>query len=242
MLGSFIAVVVTTLSIIIDLGSTDEKLVVIGTSLAVGLLGLLFFIRIINPVRLARVARLFPWIVVGITVVTLIAAAAGPLVAGFRSRTDRVIENNLSNLDGEIQNYTRENDKLPESLEQLSFEDYNKDAKILVDKNLVRYRILEGKDNKDECRNNIKPAPMPLGGKPSSAAPALPYNDDCFYSSGQSTQFRYELCVTWQNEKNSRYNVTPAMDSAELNYVSTYSHPKGEQCFKPVVFDYNYSE
>jgi len=47
------------------------------------------------------------------------------------------------------------------------------------------------------------------------------------------TEYRYQLCVTYKEESNSRYSQsTPRIGSTYSSYLSISGHPKGEVCYK----------
>ena len=139
-LGALITTVMSSLSIFVNAHASSGTYIVIISSLVVTVLGLLLFARIINPPKLRKLTKLFPWIVVVITAVSLVAAIAGPFRSQISSRDDRFIEDNLSTVNENIRSYASDNDKLPKTLGNLSLDqEYEDGAQTLIDRDLVSY-------------------------------------------------------------------------------------------------------
>lgn len=228
-LGALITAVVTTLSIAVDAGPMDEKFVVIGSALIIALLGTLFFIRVLRPRRLNVINKYFPLIVALITGATVILALAGPFKSSIDSRDDRLIEAGLPEVNTAIQTYAQKNEELPDNLKELTFASYQDDAKLLVERDLVRYQVI-----KDEP---VRIQPMELGDKPSQQQKELesmiyPYPD-------HGRTMHYELCVTYKNAKNDggEYYYKP-YGKGRQSHISTYSHDAGEQCYDMEAYTY----
>lgn len=138
-------------------------------------------------------------------------AIAGPMKQYFNERNDRLIESYLNDVNVAISKYYEEKQSLPDSLNELSVES---EVKQLIDSNLVKYERL------------------------GSSGPSLTIIDDVtklsdFINNGNEAPkqyFKYQLCVTYVAESNI-YDSSSKTDEFET-YISTYSHPKGEVCYK----------
>jgi type II secretory pathway pseudopilin PulG len=204
--------VVTIFTILLDPNDTATKNTVILSSLVVTLLGALFFIRIINPLKLQRFTRHFPLAVVAIVGLALIFAAAGPFRNEIGARQDKLIENNLETVNSAISTYARTNKRLPENLGQL---DVSNDAKKLAQSNVIEYRQTTSAPT-SPILNSLKNTPT--------------------YTSYTNTQATYELCVTYKKAKNDDSNY----HTNDSTYLSTYSHKAGRQCYNQTVYFENY--
>ncbi|CAN5357100.1 hypothetical protein BH09PAT4_BH09PAT4_04400 [soil metagenome] len=138
--GSLITAVVTLLSLATDTsGDTAVKTTVIISALLIALLGALFFVRIVRPPKLEIISRKFRLIVTAFAAVVIIAALVGPYVATIQAKSDRQLEAGLPGLNSAVQDYARDNKKLPGSLNDLTFSSYQDEAESLVKNNLVSY-------------------------------------------------------------------------------------------------------
>ena len=225
-LGSAITAVVTALNILLSYGDNSTKATICISSLIIAILGMLLFIRIVNPVKLKRIVWLFPFIVIVITLVAAAAAAFGPLKSEYVSRSDKLIESNLTEVNDAVQDYARSKNKLPDNLKLLSL-DNKPDAKKLIDENLVEYKPA----------GNVGQKIIELT-KPNSG---INYNPDVNYQN--DTQLKYELCVTYKRQKGdptNAYNdyngVDQEYNNPNDNYISTYEHKAGRQCYKQSVY------
>ncbi|HSX16828.1 MAG TPA: hypothetical protein VLH86_01865 [Patescibacteria group bacterium] len=139
--GGLITAVVSVMSWIINgQFSADTKITVI-SSLVVALLGGLLFARIMKFARLERILRIFPLIITAVVIVTTIFAIAGPFRSLIGTRNDRLIEANIGTVSTAIDDFTTQNNRLPASLDDLTFnQPYQDGAKNLVKKKLVTYK------------------------------------------------------------------------------------------------------
>ncbi|MEK7153087.1 MAG: hypothetical protein AAB834_04010, partial [Patescibacteria group bacterium] len=138
--AALITAAVSALSIFVHAHASSGTHVTIISSLVITVLGLMLFGRIINPPSFKRFSKLFPWLVLLISGITVAAAGAGPFKEQINSRDDRFIEDNLSTLNEAIRGYTNSNQSPPASLDQVGFDrSYEEGAKALVDRDLVAY-------------------------------------------------------------------------------------------------------
>ena len=215
-LGTLITAVVTALSIFTDASVANSKYVIITSSLLIAILGVLFFVRIMQPARLRPLSRQFPLIIVIVSILTLIAAIGGPIKSEAANKQDRLIEQNLDWVTTAINDYTRTNSRLPSSLSDLPLNSsYQQNAKLLITHNLVSYDILPNASSyapENTVTSTLKPG-LRL------STPSL----------------RYQLCVTYKHASGSG---TVPSDTYDTSYIDTRSHPAGRQCYTLTAYTY----
>mgnify|MGYP003602114390 FL=1 len=213
-LGFFISTVFAVINAVMSSSSPEQSIAIAIGSFVVGLLYLLLIIRTIKPNLLQfKTMRARPFVLLMIFAITLVLslAIAGPMKQYFNERNDRLIESYLNDVNVAISKYYEEKQSLPDSLNELSVES---EVKQLIDSNLVKYERL------------------------GSSGPSLTIIDDVtklsdFINNGNEAPkqyFKYQLCVTYVAESNI-YDSSSKTDEFET-YISTYSHPKGEVCYK----------
>lgn len=221
-LSASITAVNTALSILIETGPTGEKVVVIVSSLIITALSGLFFVRVLRPERLLRASRLFPFAVLAISSLALVFTLIGPFMRSIETRDDRLIEQSLPVLNNEIQSYVNTNGRLPARLQDLASSDtFDTSAKLLINRNLVSYRILK-EDTKP--RRLLQNPDKPIS--PDSVIMPVDPRDD------MARLPQYELCVTYKRAKNADDvpRIMPAQDRP-VNYIDSYAHKAGRQCY-----------
>ena len=131
----------------------------------------------------------------------------GPIMKSVATRQDRQVVSALSSIAYAVNSYDRENDKLPESLEGLSFDTYSSTdtttIKDLLSKGVITY-------------------------KPNTKSSTQPSSLDSYSYSTRATHY-YQLCATFTSAQTSRYatySSTSYSDSINAQY-----HKKGEQCY-----------
>ena len=134
---SLIVTIFTALSMAIEASNSDAPLVVIGTAGFATLLYAGVFMRTLNPFKSTKPLFIYSLVMVGVTAVLLIFAIVGPLAKSVATRGDRLIEQNLSSVEASISDYVRENNKLPNSLEDVTM---SGEAKQLIKQDLVEYK------------------------------------------------------------------------------------------------------
>ena len=143
--GGLVVTVVTALSSLANGPSADSN-ITLATAAIVTVLGAMLFIRIIQPERLAKFSKAFPYVVVIIAFIAVGAAAGGPFRSQISSRSDRLIENNLSTLGSDIDDYYSSSNKLPASLGAIDYaseSDTGSDSgQALYQQNLVTYQVI----------------------------------------------------------------------------------------------------
>lgn len=177
-IGGLITAVVSTLSVFVNTQTSAATHITIISSLVVTVLGLLLFVRILNPPKLQAFCRFFPMVVVAIAALTLIGVFAGPFKMQLNTRNDRFIEANVPAIELSVTNYVNDHRSLPSTLDELDLNSsYNADAKELVEKKLLRYTP---------------------NSKPQKKEVDLQTTTTIYY---------YELCMTWQRAKGDQDNL-----------------------------------
>jgi hypothetical protein len=188
---------VSALSLALHPETSTGATVAIISSGVVAVLALLLFTRIISGGRLKLFAAVFPWLILVVATAGAAATVVGPIRHEFTARTDRLIETNLPNLAQAIQDNARQNGKLPQSLNELRFTSYTQDAQILIDRNLVTYRIIK------QPQPVTLPQPatdLPADGNSGASSSATPETSIYPIPPVQRDQQagRYELCVVYR--------------------------------------------
>lgn len=147
--GGLVVTVVTALNSLTN-GSSADGNITLATAAVVTVLGAMLFVRIIQPVKLAKFSKAFPYVVVIVAFIAVGAAAGGPFRSAVTSRTDRLIENNLPALAQDIDDYYSNSNNLPGSLSQVDFSaesDTGPDSgQALYQQNLVDYKVTNSAD------------------------------------------------------------------------------------------------
>lgn len=212
---SLIVAVFITVNGLVEVGSgDDERLVGILTALTATVLFAGAFVRTLNPLKGKQSARIYAFLMLGITLLLLGLTVAGPLVKSISTRGDRVIEQALPTVQSSIDAYVTDNSKLPQSLNDVTFTD--EAAEELVEDGKVEYKPEGAMGASILDLNNSSTL---LGGD--SVSP-------------QKKTFRYQLCVEYEaasrnSNKSSRYDGEVG---TYKTYISTYSHGAGHTCYK----------
>ncbi len=157
----------------------------------------------------------------------IVAGIAGPVVYTVTTKDDRLVEQALPQLSRDIRRYVSDNDKLPSSLKDVTYEDSSQTEQVqrMIDKKLVTYRPNVG----SACVSVLYPG-MTQGKKSSCILDDSADNQERFY---------YRLCTTYTRERNVKatknytddYQSGVSYDSSSYYSSSVYSHPKGEVCY-----------
>lgn len=222
-IGGLITTVVSVLRLLLSATSSSTTYIVIVSSLVVSVLNLLLFLRIMHFPKLHKFSKIFPFIIVGIAGLTAILAIIGPFRGEVALKNDRLIEKNLPTVNSAIQEYVSKNKKLPSALSELDLSSsYEKDAKALIDKDMVEYTKKDSTSGTD-----VLGAPELLGTtKTRSTTQRL-----------TSAKFYYELCVTYKKASGNENKYDFGESS---NYISTYNHKAGRQCYDKYASIYEY--
>lgn len=129
------------------------------------------FLRIVRPNWVHSFVRYFKWVMVGAIIVTSILSLAGPFQFSNKIAQDNFIDTNLPVIDSFISDYAYYNNELPGSLFVAEQQLDDEDAKKLIDKKLVEYRIVQDIDQ------------------------SLPHEE------GDAQSYAYELCVNYRQRR-----------------------------------------
>lgn len=211
-IGALILTVFTVLSMFIGTGGTsDTQTVATVTELFAAVMYAAAFLRTLNPFKTRKVAQIYGFAMLGVAIVVLALGVFGPMVKAVSERDDRRIETNLPLVKTSIDSYVEDNNKLPDSLKDVTYK--SDDARALVNDGLVRYEKVATPKATDESD---------LSSDYSSDIP------------NYRIEYRYKLCVTYTGSSNDSYddyNYSSRRDDYE-DYLSIYSHPSGEVCYK----------
>lgn len=211
-IGALITTVFTVLSMFIGTGgNTEGQTAAVITELIAAVLYAAVFLRILNPFKTKRFARIYGFAMLSVALIILTLGILGPMLKAVSQRDDRRIETNLPLVQSSISTYVDDNGKLPNSLKDVTYS--SSEARSLVDDGLVRYQKVASATQK------------------TTQAEDLLINPDYPTS---SSGYRYKLCVTYTGSSNkSDYNSYSLSQRDEYqDYLSIYSHPAGEVCYK----------
>lgn len=135
--GSLITSVFAFVALFTSASSSDETGITILSALLVGCLYGATFLRTLNPARMRRfLPRTFRFGMLGVIVIAAILSIFGPLAHVRTLRDDKLLVENASKVQTAVNNYARDNNRLPERLSDLEVRD---EAKEIVDRGLIDY-------------------------------------------------------------------------------------------------------
>lgn len=209
-IGFLIASVFAVVTLLIGDGGVGSK-----TTLVSGLIVAIVFaatlVRVLRPGRTPRTPQLYWAFMTLVTGAAVVAGAMGPAYSASQTRTDRLIERNLSLVSDAIATHTQTNKTLPESFSDIDTAQLG-DAKRLLDEELVVYR-------------------------PGVAVAATEVGGTSGVSLAENPVYRYELCVTYKESSEQTSYYGPREADYTNTSPNTYTHPAGEVCYK-LVTDY----
>lgn len=221
-----IGALITAVFFIVQLftsNSSDQTGIIVGilSAFIVAFFYLITFLRTLNPSKLPQIKHYYKFVMLALVGIIAILGIVGPVAAERSTRNDRLIQSGLSDLSSSINDYVDNNKKLPSQLSDITA---SGDAKKLIDDNMVRYKAVD-----------------------SAQTSASKQSDRLSQSTGarQSSDYRYELCVTYSQKSRSyddynEINGRSYKDSdGYSSYLSVYSHPAGEVCYKLKTTSYN---
>lgn len=225
-IGTLIAVVYSMVNLIIYSGDNKAYQVAFYSSATIALAYLAVFLRTINPPQFFNIIpRIYKIFMLVFSLLVITGAILGPIWMAQQTKNDRLIESNIYNIKSSIDSYTQKNNKLPESLNQLNLQ---KDAKILVEKNLVIYKPGENKTsviNKRQRSDFV----YELCATYKKASPN--YEFDSKYED----EYGIKSDLESSNEENTNNIVS---DNFKKSDSLTGPHPAGEKCYTQVVYSY----
>lgn len=214
--------------------SADKTLYAFLYTALVGIV--VYVILVLRTTMVAKVKRLALITMASLSAIALlfvVLCIAGPVVQSLATKQDRQVESALSVVQSAVVSYTEKNNKLPTTVSMLNFDDglgaiSNKDVQSLLKKGVIEYTP------------NMK---APYQSDDSSSQDT--------YMRSFSTSYYFELCATFTHDKNpnksSRYPASDnspysgASNSSSYDYLDTYSHKAGRQCYTLRATGDNYS-
>ncbi len=220
-LGTAVGAITTLVRVLTDINTDTKELwaVIIGLVI-VSKLAALMFLRITGLDAPWKVMRFFRPIVAAVLLVALLAAGFGPLKASIANRQDRFIESQLPSLSNTISAYISTNKDFPKKLQDLKFDDYQKNSKALIDKGMVEFSQKGVSD-----QNTITASAQATEKLAIYPAPEQ-----------SSKVYKYELCVNYKKSKGTGQKPNNAYDMG--SYIDTSSHPSGKVCYDQSVYVY----
>lgn len=220
-IGSLVVSVFSVVSLLTT--STDSKATTV--SLICGLIIAVYygitFLRTLNPAGLSRITRHYKLFMLVTISIIAVLGIVGPVAKERSLRDDRLIVNELPNVNNAIKAYHSKNSKLPASLDDL---DVDGDSKRLIDNNLATYK--PGSAIKSTYNDNY---------------PSSSYSSSSSIGGSVAADYSYELCVNYKEKSSDLYGSSSSKDTdAEgyTTYLSTYDHPAGKVCYKLRTSDY----
>ncbi len=141
-IGALIASLFSAVQLLMTSAGTDTTssfVAMIISLLIITVLYSLTFFRTLNPLKSdLNVARIFNITMLSIAGLFTILAFVGPFAQTLQTKQDRFINDNLTYVENGIDSYVAENNKLPESLRDITVK--NNDAERLIEQNLVTYK------------------------------------------------------------------------------------------------------
>jgi uncharacterized membrane protein YqjE len=137
-IGSLIVATIALVILFTSSGESRGALVSLASALTVAVFYLLTFVRTLRPKILWNFATWFRFIMAATTAIIVILAFVGPVAQERATKTDRLIEDNMYQVNTAIQNYVNDNKELPDNLGQLTLS--GEGPKKLVDDNIVTYK------------------------------------------------------------------------------------------------------
>lgn len=222
-IGSLIVAVFSVVQMLTGSGDSTPSQIALYTSLIIFVVYLAVFLRTLNLEQTPWIRKAF--IAFMLVAVGTIGALGifGPIAHERATRDDRLITSNLYEIQQAIEDYAKDNNKLPEKLSDVNAKG---DAAELIERNLVKY-----------TPNTLKASTTTSPSSRSSRTTITPRT---------KTEFYYTLCVNYK-KPSSKYNskkiYDPSLaypdDGEYSTYVYASNHPAGEVCYKLKTFDYS---
>lgn len=215
--GSLIAAVFSLVNMFTSSSESTATKVTLYTSIIVTLLYAAVLLRTLRPPKFTWMRRYFIIFMVMVVGIISVLGVLGPVKNARLTRTDRLIEGNLTIVSESVNSYANKNHQLPGDLNSL---DLSGDAKKLVKDNLVTYQP-----------NVIQPAIIndTSNGSSDLSVPNLNYT------------YYYQMCVNFKKANKQPWGSSDYLDKDGFSnsYLSTYSHGSGKTCYKIKTTSYN---
>ncbi len=232
--GALVAAVFMVIYMTLNSTSTDSlegPKVALYTALVMTVVFAALVVRIVFAGRMRHLRKIF-WVVMSVvSLIFIIAGIAGPAAQAALTKQDRLIEEALPTLVGNINTYVSNNDKLPETLRDVEYSKYDsyssgKVQKMIADR-LVRYTpntkpATNGATGVTDLQTKLD---KNLSAKKITVQPTTPKT------------YYYKLCVDYRVEKKStgtyRESSGVSYDSYGRSYggIDTSQHKQGEVCY-----------
>ncbi len=213
-IGALIGAVFATVQLMTSSADTAGVQVGLYSCLIISVYYAMTFLRTLNPARLANVQKFFKFAMLATVGLIVILAIVGPVSQEMSRRDDKLIEAGIGDLSRTINNYAQENEDLPKDLNQLTL---SGDEKKMVEKGLIEYK---------------REAAVTIG---TSRSSTVGTSSRFQQANNQRVEYRYQLCANYAKESRGyeKYYSSRAERNGEYDtYVSAYSHPAGEVCYK----------
>ncbi len=135
--GALIVAVFALVSLFTSKSDSSGSTITLISALIIAVYYALTLLRTLSPPGLPWIRRSYKLIMLGTIGFMVILAIVGPVSKERTLRDDKLIEQNISQVQTSVDGYTRTNKKLPASLAALGL---SGDAKQLVDRNLVTFK------------------------------------------------------------------------------------------------------
>lgn len=219
-IGSLIVAVFSIVQMLTSAGDHTSSQIALYTSLVIFVVYLAVFLRTLNLEQLPWLRKAFIGFMLVAVGLVGVLGVIGPIAHERATRDDRLIEQNISVIEQEISDYANSNNKLPNQLTDMII---SGNAKELIDRKLVVYT----------------PNTLPS----STSADSLSDLEEIQIGRKKEVIYYYTLCANYK-KASSKNNRAPYADdiskdrSGYSTYISAYSHPAGEVCYKVKTTDY----
>jgi len=213
-IGALISIVIIVVELFIGNSTWSTLMPFLFTAIIVTILYAATFLRTIHPTKPPWLHKAYLLLMVASVGVITVIGIIGPVENQRATRNDRLIDNNLSDIQNSINEYESTNNQLPSSLTSLSL--YG-DDQTLANSGLLKY-----------IPNSIPPTQL------SSPVTAYSTNAKPIGSPGNFTYY-YQLCVTYK-KAGTLGTTDPYADNSNANgyssNIDTEYHPAGYYCYK----------
>lgn len=224
-IGSLIVAVFAVVNLLIGNDSAGPITVLI-TGLIMAVVYGATLLRTLRPFGWRRVSMLYGLFMAVVAIAVTVLGISGPTLFAAQTKNDRLIESGLGSVSDTINNYARDNDKLPSNLTTIA-SNTTPDGQTLIGKNLVEYT---------PGKTVMISTNMPELPEPKSPSISVPI------AVNPSKTFEYTLCVTFK-EKSAHSDAYPATytksSRGRVTTPETYNHPAGRVCYD-LVTEYAY--
>ncbi len=211
-IGSLILAMFMVVQMLTDGSDNTPAQITLYSSLIIFVYYVATFLRTLNPAKFPVIKKFYKIFMLGTIGFIAILGIVGPVAKERSMRQDKLVSSNLYSVNSAIQDYTKNNKRQPDSLNDITV---SGDAKKIIDKDLVTYKP-EGID-------------YSYSGSTSTRSNATKYKYQlCVTYDHESRNYG----------KSSRYGLNDAGNDKYNSYLSSSSHPSGEVCYKQLTTVY----